>query len=262
MPDLFPLDQIFCHVVSPQKSLRRCGLEFLRRHAQNASGSPLRRMIIALCECVRQYRSHEAVLLLCRAASDPAKASAFLLPEIATVWLTSHFGVDLLRVFVLVFSDKKLKAMMPDFPSVVEFLAGAMKSRNTQVFTVATAMFSLLPMDEVWGDRLDAFGVIRAIMERFPSLTRFEIVANAVDHIVVGYRSPIYEEFTAVLMKMVAENAPATPHCLMILASMCEYPEIAKEMIAKKAREVVAPLAKRVDVGDLARALIMRLDDL
>jgi hypothetical protein len=211
-------------------------------------------------QCIRQYQSDEAALLLCRVAADPAKAEVFLVSEIAGIWLVADFGVPLLRLFVLIFNDKKLKAMMPNFPAVVEFLASAMTSPVNQVFEVATAMFMVLPIDAAWGQRLENYRVVRMIMDRFEQLPRHELIAKAVKHIVEGYRSPVYEEFAVQLLRLVAAQAESTPHCLSLLLAMCEYREVAALLVEAKIANAVRPLVDRPDVGSLARSLLVHLN--
>ena len=258
---VFTLDQIFNHVVSEDAGVRACALEFLRRHARNAEGDPLRRMIEVLLQCVTRYYEENAVLLLCRIAQDPGNNCwEFQKRETAEVWLNiaPEKVPIMMRFFVCVFSQERMLPFVTSLPATADFLAAAMNYGDNQCFLSACFMLKKISFDDSYARRLDELGAINTMIQKLNEVTKPK------SHVIIGkviriigriYYSPQFMELVPMIMESLTSRTSTMKEMIKTASVVSHYKEIATALLDENIIGVMTKCNIPSDVASFARTI-------
>lgn len=262
---IFTLDQIFNHVVSEDAGVRSCALEYLRRHARNAEGDPLRRMIEVLLQCVTRYYEEKAVLLLCRIAQDPGNNCwEFQKRDTAEVWLkiAPEKVPIMMRFFVCVFSQERMLPFVTSLPGTADFLASAMNYGDNQCFLASCFMLKKMNFDDSYARRLDEMGAIEKMITKLSEITRPKsnvIIGKVVRVIGRIYYSPHFLRLIPMIMESVDRRTPDMKEMIKTAAVVTRYKEIATALLDENIIGVMTNGTLPPDVAPFARTIYKNL---
>lgn len=262
---VFTVNQILNHVISESGRLRACALEYLRRHARNAEGDPLKRMIEALVQCVLKYYEENAVLLLCRIAQDPGNNCwEFQKREIAEQWLriAPEKVPIMMRFFVCVFSQERMLPFVTSLPETADFLAAAMKYGDNQCFLSACFMLKKINFDDNYAKRLDELGAIEKMIVKVSEIQepKKNVMVGKVIRVVGRiYYSPQFEKLVPMIMDSLVNKTSAMKEMIKTASVVTRHAAMATLLLNENIIGVMTKATIPTDVSSYARTIYTNL---
>ena len=230
-PNLNKVDSLLLHIQTDNHQLRTVALEFVRRYALRVDGTVLSNIIDALLTVVLRYSSENAVLLLCKFASDQQRARSLLSPGSTSIWLFASpaKAVRMMRVFCVLFKQPSFRKELILIPEVPAFLASVLSGSEVEPFLAVCWVIRMADSERDFMLRLDENYVTDGLsgwLLKTTDTRPIQGTTSAMRSIAQYTCSQAFETAIPRLLRLISDENDAIMHCLMLLAKLSEFPDV------------------------------------
>ena len=249
-PNLLKMRTLLQHVCSESSDVRNCAMRFIKSFAVKLSGENLFMVVDALLQCAREYTCEQAILLLCRYASDPDCADVFVTKAASS--LTSPAPkpvmIGMMKVVLVLFSHERLRFRLFSIPNLPMFFSLVLR---TEVSGAVQAVCDIL----VRGDL--SVGFIRALydvgaidflcayLQKTNHNETIMYLVAAISKIAkCGFLS-VFCDAAARMLEIVPQRNSLLIHCLAGLAILSLRAEVCQRLRDDNASDILAQISER-----------------